>query len=140
MHGLTIGQVAKQVGISRDAIRIYEQQGLIEEPERAVNGYRLYSEIAIAQLCFILRAKAMGFSLKEIGELLEIKHTATNTCEQVRAEAHTKLIQVETKIIGLQHLKTALTTLIKTCNENKDDNHCPILKALDEQDLKGAKS
>ncbi|HGT2643548.1 TPA: heavy metal-responsive transcriptional regulator [Legionella pneumophila] len=136
MPGLTIGQVAKQVGMSRDAIRIYERQGLIEDPDRSPSGYRLYSTAAISRLRFIQRAKAMGFSLKEIGELLEIKRTATNTCEQVRAEANVKLKQVETKMAELQRLQKALKTLIKTCDSNTENSQCPLLDALEQEDLK----
>lgn len=136
MQGLTIGQVAKEVGISRDAIRIYERQKLIEKPERSANGYRLYSDAAIVRLRFIQRAKAIGFSLKEIGELLEIKRTAANTCEQVRAEAQVKLKQTEIKIAELQRLQNALKILIRTCNDNKKNSCCPLLDALEQQDLK----
>lgn len=136
MQGLTIGQVAKEVGMSRDAIRIYERQGLIEEPERSTSGYRLYSDAVIARLRFIQRAKAMGFSLKEIGELLEIKRTAKNTCDQVRMEAKVKLKQIETKMTELQRLQNALKKLIRTCDDNKTNSHCPLLDALEQEDLK----
>jgi len=131
MSGLTIGKIAKQVGISCDAIRMYERQKLIEEPERAANGYRVYSESVITRLQFIQQAKSMGFSLKEIGELLAIKHMAANTCDQVRTEAQVKLQDIEDKISELQRLKKAIGILIRTCNESHDDNHCPLLDALE---------
>lgn len=136
MRGLTIGQVAKEVGMSRDAIRIYERQGLIEEPERSASGYRLYSETSIARLRFIQRAKTMGFSLKEIGELLKIKRTSKNTCDHVRAEAKVKLKQIETKIAELERLQNALKRLIRTCDDNKENSLCPLLDALEQEDLK----
>lgn len=139
MSGLTIGQVAEQVGISRDAIRMYEQQKLIEKPERANNGYRIYSQNVIARLHFIQKAKAMGFSLKEINELLAIKRTAVNTCEQVRAEAETKLGDIEKKIADLKRLKKAINILIRTCDKSHDDRHCPLLDALERENRKGGK-
>ncbi len=134
MRGLTIGQVAKHTGITRDAIRLYEQQGLIEEPQRAANGYRLYSEMAVARLRFIQRAKAMGFTLKEISELLAIKRTATNTCEEVRHQAETKLVGIKEKLIELNRLKQALEMLILTCDEKGYAHDCPLLEALEHQD------
>lgn len=139
MRGLTIGQVAKQIGISRDAIRIYERRGLIDEPERATNGYRLYSKAVVANLSFIQRAKRMGFSLKEIGDLLEIKHTATNTCDQVRDKACVKQKQIEAKIEELERLKKALKILVKICGSNIKNSHCPLLDALEQQDSKEEK-
>jgi len=139
MNGLPIGKIAKQVGISCDAIRMYERQRLIEEPERAANGYRIYPESVIARLQFIQQAKAMGFSLKEIGELLAIKHTAANTCDQVRTEAQAKLQNIEKKIAELQRLKKAIGILIRTCNESHDDNHCPLLDALERENRKGGR-
>lgn len=139
MLSLTIGQAAKQLGMSRDAIRMYERQRLMAEPERTESGYRFYGEEALARLHFIQRAKAIGFTLKEIGELLEIKQTASKPCEQVRAEANNKLQQVETKIAELMQMKQALQTLIRTCSKNKNDSYCPILEALEKQSHKGGK-
>lgn len=140
MSGLTIGQVAKHVGISRDAIRMYEQQRLIEKPERANNGYRIYSKTVIARLHFIQKAKTMGFSLNEIGELLAIKRTAVNTCEQVRAEAEAKLVDIEKKISDLNRLKKAISILIRTCDESHDEHQCPLLDALERENCKGGKN
>jgi len=137
MEKLTIGQIAKEVNISRDAIRIYERQGLITAPLRASNGYRVYSTDVIAQLRFIQRAKNMGFTLKEIGELLAIKHTKHNTCEEVRTEAQDKFKHVEAKIVELQRLKKALQILVKTCDNNKSNHEgCPLLDALEDNSEK----
>ncbi len=132
MPGFTIGQVAKRVGISTDTIRLYERQRLIDTPQRAENNYRLYTETTLAQLCFIKRAKAMGFTLKEISELLEIKHTASNTCEEVQHQAESKLAVIEQKLIELKRLKKALTALINTCHEKGRGQDCPLLILLEQ--------
>lgn len=134
MQGFTIGQVAKKIGISRDAIRMYEQQGLIEETGRTESGYRIYTEPALARLRFIQRAKAMGFTLKEIGELLAIKRTKINTCEEVKHQAEAKLMDIEKKITELQKLKKAFKTLIITCDDKGHGQDCPLLDALEQQD------
>lgn len=137
MENLTIGQIAKEVNTSRDTIRIYERQGLITAPRRAPNGYRVYSNDVIAQLRFIQRAKNMGFTLKEIGELLAIKHTKHNTCEEVRGQAQEKLKGIESKLAELQRLKKALHVLIKTCDNNKNNHEsCPLLDALESNRVK----
>ena len=138
MTTLSIGQVAKQTGVTHDTIRLYERYGLIEEPPRAANGYRQYPESAVARLCFIKRAKLIGFTLKEIGELLEIRRTSKNTCDDVRSQAEEKLDNIETKIKELQRLKKALNLLIKTCRSNHIDTECPLLNALGKQPRGGS--
>ena len=139
MHDLTIGKIAKQVSMSCDTIRMYERQGLIEEPERAANGYRMYSKSVITQLHFIKRAKTMGFSLKEIGELLAIKqHSSANICNQVRAEMQIKLQNIENKIAELKRLKKAIGILIRACKKHHGNHHCPLLNALERENHKGS--
>ena len=135
MGNLTIGQIAAKAGMSRDAIRIYERQGLIEEPKRSANGYRIYSENTIIHLRFIQRAKGMGFTLKEIGELLAIKKTATNTCEKVRYQAKVKLADIERKISALQSLSKVLNTIVLACEDQGNTEICPILEALEQQKM-----
>ncbi len=131
MTRLTIGQVAKQVGVTQDAIRLYEHMGLIEEPKRAPNRYRQYREDAISRLLFIRRAKTMGFTLKEIAELLAIRSTSHKTCLAVRQQATAKLSDVETKIAELQRLQRALKKVIDTCEQQKPDGACPLLGLLE---------
>src|SRR3546814_11894879 len=69
---LTIGAVARRVGVAIDTIRYYEREGLLPEPQRRASGYRSYDESAVAQLRFIRRAKDLGFTLEEIRELLAL--------------------------------------------------------------------
>ncbi len=131
MTRLTIGHVAKQVGVTQDTIRLYERMGLIEEPKRAPNGYRQYTEGTINRLHFIKRAKTMGFTLKEIAELLAIRRTSYKTCLAVRQQATEKLSDVETKIAELQRLQGALKKVIDTCEQQKPDGACPLLGLLE---------
>jgi MerR family copper efflux transcriptional regulator len=69
---LTIGVVARRVGVAIDTIRYYEREGLLPEPARRASGYRSYGEGAVTQLRFIRRAKELGFTLEEIRELLAL--------------------------------------------------------------------
>src|SRR3546814_18121464 len=69
---LTIGAVARRVGVAIDTIRYYEREGLLPEPQRRASGYRSYGEGAVTQLRFIRRAKDLGFTLEEIRELLAL--------------------------------------------------------------------
>lgn len=88
---LSIGQVAKHAHVSHDTIRLYERYGLIHEPQRAANGYRQYPAQAVDCLKFIIRAKNMGFTLREIRELLAIHQTSRQTCGDVRQRTQDKL-------------------------------------------------
>ena len=74
MDTMTIGKLAKKAGISTDAVRFYERNGLIDKPERTASNYRVYPAEDASRLRFIKRAKSLGFSLAEIKELLTIKH------------------------------------------------------------------
>ena len=134
MNSMTIGRVAKQVGVSTDTIRLYERYGLIDEPARTGSGYRCYRESDVRRLIFIKRAKIMGFTLKEINELLAIQRTSEHTCDDIRERATDKLNRVVYQIAELKRLARALKTLMSCCDEHKEDQHCPILDALENED------
>ncbi len=85
----------------------------------------------VARLRFIRRAKELGFSLKEIKELLALRVDPNTTCAEVRKRAEDKIADVEAKIEALQKIKKALATLTKTCSGRGPTSECPILDALD---------
>ncbi len=91
---LSRGQVAKATDINIETIRFYEKQGLIKDPPRSPSGYRQYSEEDINRLRFIKRAKELGFSLKEITELLNLNNDAGNNRLEVQARAQAKLKEI----------------------------------------------
>ena len=109
---LRIGEVAKRVGISVDTIRFYERQGLIPEPNRSPGGYRRYPESIVKRLWFIQHAKKLGFSLKEIVELIALKNTPKATCKSIKATAQAKVDVIQNKIDGLERIKKTLTPLM----------------------------
>src|ERR1044071_6632415 len=92
MARYSIGQLAKLANTPVDTLRYYEKQGLIDPPQRGDNHYRYYNEDAVTRLKFIQRAKSVGFSLKEIQELLALKLDSSNhTCREVKSYALHKL-------------------------------------------------
>lgn len=131
MRHLTIGQVAKRAGIGVETVRFYERQGLLEEPKRKPSGYRQFDEGIVARLQFIRRAKQLGFTLKEIRELLALKLDPSTTCADVRGRAEVKITDIEAKIESLQRMKRALVKLTNACNGRGRMSDCPILDALD---------
>lgn len=133
MSFYTIGQLAKQVNISTDTVRMYEKIKLIEKPSRGINHYRQYDQKALLRLKFIKRAKGVGFTLKEISELLALKTTSLHTCEDVRKKTEVKLRLIEDKLNELQRLKIALNGLISSCHNSQNNKECPMLTLLEQE-------
>ena len=132
---LQIGQVAQQTGLSIDAIRFYEKQGLVPRPARTQGGYRLYRQPEIADLEFIQKAQQLGFSLKEIRELFSIQRHPQETCMHVRDLIAQKLGVVRGKIEELQTLEGALAASLKQCRKAlrrpvKHRDSCPVLAQI----------
>ena len=130
---MTIGKVALQAGMTTDAVRYYEQEGLIQPAAKSGGGYRLYDVDAVRRLGFIRHAQKCGFTLAEIRELLTLRGSAPACCSDVRAIAFEKKLQLEAKIKAMKVMSKALDQLIATCTD--DDNRvddCPILTALDQ--------
>src|SRR5262245_11414989 len=98
MKPLTIGEVARRAGVGVETVRFYEREGRLDEPARRASGYRQYGEDAVARLRFIRRAKELGFSLKEIAELLALRADPATTRADVRRRAETKVADIEAKV------------------------------------------
>jgi DNA-binding transcriptional MerR regulator len=90
MSRLTIGKVAALAGVGIETLRFYEREGLIPPPARRPSGYRDYAPGVIQRVRFIRRAKALAFSLREIGGLLTLRVDATRSCADVRERARAK--------------------------------------------------
>jgi len=132
MKSLTIGEVARAAQVGVETIRFYEREGLIAEPPRRESGYRQYPPDAIRRVRFIRRAKELGFTLKEIGELLSLRVDPGRTCADVRAVARAKIRGIQEKISELSRIKDVLGRLERTCRGKGPTSACPILDMLDE--------
>ena len=119
MQTLTIGQLAKQAGLGLETLRFYEREGLIPDPPRRASGYREYPPDTVARVKFIKRAKELGFSLKEIAELLTLRVDPETTCADVRKRAETKVSDVRDKIRTLRRIERALGKL-RCLSEGQD--------------------
>ena len=130
MKPMTISAVARMAGVGIETIRFYEREGLMEAPPRTISGYRQYSQEAVQRLQFIQRAKYLGFTLKEIEELLSLRLSAEGTCEDVRKKALAKISDIEERVLALQRMKRALTNLAKACTRKGSARECPIIEAI----------
>lgn len=134
MKARTIGKVANRAGIGVETVRFYEREGLIEDPRRSDSGYRNYPEDTVSRLRFIKKAKELGFSLKEIRELLSLKAKRSGSCADVRARATDKIENINQKIMVLEAMRGALTGLVEECSGTGPRTECPILNALDAEE------
>jgi MerR family transcriptional regulator, copper efflux regulator len=101
MGSMTIGKVAKGTNVGIETVRFYEREGLIEKSPRRDSGYRAYPADTVDRLRFIKRAKELGFSLKEIKELLALRIAPGTTCGQIKKRAEAKIEDIEDKISNL---------------------------------------
>ena len=132
-----IGKAAKIAGVSVDTIRFYQRLGVIKGATRTASGYRLFNAAQISELKFVRHAQELGFSLKEIKELLALRQK-DHTCLAVRSMLKGKLTDVRKRIKSLVRLEADLTAAMRICNrelhlkrEVKHGPSCPLLKKLD---------
>ena len=127
---MKIGTLAKRADVAIDTVRYYERQGLLPAPVRLASGYRDYEDGDVARLRFIRRAKALGFTLGEIGELLALSARRDGDMAGMKSAAQQKLADVDAKLAELQRIRQGLTDLVASCPGHGALEHCPILDAL----------
>jgi MerR family copper efflux transcriptional regulator len=129
---MKIGELAHRTGVPIDTVRYYERQGLLPPPDRQPSGYRSYRADDVTRLRFVRRAKALGFTLEEIRELLDLSGRREDDMGSLKAAAEHKLADVEAKLSELTRIRDGLRTLIEACPGHGALDTCPILHALDE--------
>lgn len=119
IQGLTIGKVARKSGVNVETVRYYQRMGLIQEPDKPAQGYRNYAEEHINQIRFIKRAQLLGFSLREIQEIMQLHNCVT---EQMNSIIKQKLREIEVRIQDLESIRQVLTEYQKdsTIKENNE--------------------
>ena len=129
---LTIGQVAAAAAVNIQTIRYYERRGLFTAPRRTPSGYRQYAQEAVTRLRFIKHAQELGFSLKEIQELLALRVRHGAACDTVERKTRQKIELVDRKIRDLERIRDSLEQLAAACASRRPTDECPILEALDD--------
>lgn len=117
---MTIGELATSAGVGVETVRYYEREGILPEPARAASGYRQYTDDDVWRLEFIRRGKALGFTLREISELLGMGEA--RSVDEVRRLTEHRLARVEDDLNELQQRRDDLRRLLATCNGNADDD------------------
>jgi len=128
MASIGIGTFAKRAGVSADTVRYYEKRGLLAPQMRLPSGYRRYGDLQVARLRFIRRAQDLGFTLKDVRELLGLSRQ--RDVARVKRAAEKKLVEVERRIAALERVRGGLAQLVSACPGHGQAEECPILKAL----------
>jgi len=131
-----IGQLAKLTDLNVQTIRYYERRGIIPKPPTRESGYRQYSDADLVRLRFVIHAKEMGFTLREIGELLCLRVDTRTKCGNVQRMAERKIADIETKIYNLSALRKVLLRLTDLCKKDGSHSDCPIIDILENEPKK----
>ena len=128
MTELTIGRLADEAGVNVETIRYYQRRRLMQEPDKPTHGHRRYARDAVKRVLFIKRAQVLGFTLEEVGSLLELDEA--HACAETREMASHKLEIIETKLADLMAMRKALAALLCQCIAGAMKGNCPIIRAL----------
>ena len=126
---MNIGDIAKATGISAKMIRYYEETGLIRPATRTLSGYRIYSDNDLQTLRFVRRARDLGFTVKQIDDLLTLWRDRTRASASVKELAVGHVAALEKKMQELKEMSDTLLHLASHCHGD-DRPDCPILKTL----------
>ena len=127
----SIGQVAAAAGVGVETIRFYEREQLLEQPPRPARGHREYPESAVSRVRFIRRAQELGFTLREIHELIALQEALRTDCSDVCRLADLKVQEIDAKIRDLSRIRSALDGLIRACGDRDAVEGCAILESLE---------
>ena len=127
---ITIGEAAARTGVASKTIRFYEQEGIIKPASRGANGYRAYDEADLRILRFVQRARAIGFSLKEVSSLLALYRDRRRASRDVKRLALKHVAELDRKIAELIAIRDGVAALTERCHGD-DRPDCPILDDLE---------
>ncbi|VTU01458.1 family transcriptional regulator : MerR family transcriptional regulator OS=Candidatus Entotheonella sp. TSY2 GN=ETSY2_48225 PE=4 SV=1: MerR: MerR-DNA-bind [Gemmataceae bacterium] len=116
MGHLKIGQLGTRSGVGVETLRFYEREGLLPEPERLPSGYRQYEAEAVERVQFIRVAQFLGFQLKDVKELLALRDNPDATRAEVRERAVSKVVEIDTRLRGLEAIRADLVRLVTACD------------------------
>ena len=128
---MQIGEMAERVGVNIQTIRFYERRELLRKPDRLPSGYRDYPEDALRWVRFIKSSQEVGFTLKEIKELIRLREEQRRSGAEVRAIAEAKIRSIDEKVALLKSMRAELNALLQNCRCGDGQAPCSALVALD---------
>jgi len=128
---LRIGQVAAEASVNIETVRYYERTGMLAVPARTDTGYRQYDAEAVRRIRFIKHAQALGFSLKEIRDLLALRVRHGAACGAIERQTRKKIALIDDKLRELTALRRTLKGLVASCEARETTAECPVLEILE---------
>lgn len=116
---MTIGKLAKAASVGVETIRFYERKGLIRKPQKRDGGFRYYSADEASRVRFVKRAQELGFTLREVKDLLDLQSKRKVTGAQIEGKAKEKILEIRQKIVDLKQMEASLVRLAKVCGEGE---------------------
>jgi Hg(II)-responsive transcriptional regulator len=126
----TIGELARVAGVGVETVRFYERRGLIERPARPAGGFRAYPRATVSRLAFVREAQELGFTLREVRDLLALKENPGTDCAAIRGRAAAKLGQIEARMAHCARVRATLLDLLARCPGRGELGKCSIVNAL----------
>lgn len=130
MASLRSGEVARQAGVNVETLRFYEREGILAEPPRRASGYREFPPDTVDLIRFVKRAQELGFSLREIRELLDMRKVPRRASKRVGCLVQDKVTEIDQKIRDLEAMRQALNDLLCACEGKGPAVECPIIESL----------
>lgn len=130
LPGLRTGELAQLAEVNIQTLRYYERQGLVPKAPRRPSGYRIYPVQTVQRVRFIKRAQQLGFSLREIKQLLALQDKTWASCEDVCALTRHKIEEIAANIRDLRKMQLALRELFQQCPRTVSVADCPIIASL----------
>jgi len=130
MPSLRSGEVARQADVNVETLRFYEREGILPEPPRCASGYREYPLDTVDLIRFVKRAQELGFSLREIRELLDLRNVPRRASKRVGRLVQDKVGEIDHKIRDLEAMRQALNDLLCACEGKGPAAECPIIESL----------
>ena len=127
---MTIGELAKHAQVNLETIRYYERQELLAKPPRLQSGYRAFPMESVERIRFIKQAKELGFSLKEIKEIIALRTEPQSSGAGVKKRVEAKIAGIDEKMKALRTIKKELALLKASCDGTSSISECPILKTI----------
>lgn len=129
---VTIGDLANKAGVNVQTVRYYEREGLLTEAHRwPDSGYRDFDDEALLRLRFIRSAKELGFTLREIKELLDLRILPGESCAEMKHLLELKLADLDRRMRQMRRLRRVLAKLVAACSRRREKTTCPALWAIE---------
>ena len=132
---MKIGELAKLTGCSVQTIRYYEKENLLKSKTRSEGNFRLYDTSAVEQLMFIKQCRSLDLALSEVRQLIDLNQSPGTQCDDVNNMIDNHIEQVEQRMKELKGLRSQLTSLRRSCSNNRTVEECGILQNLSAKQL-----